>query len=391
MDRRGAERSGARLFGKDRYCPLKPSSRPFRVGRRAGIDRVWASRNFAGTAATTRSGPYMPLRCLLPAAAGAMQELPARRIQFRRIRAIMANMSTNSGPDVESTSFGAKFANKFPLLARAVVVGVWLEGAFVAFLGISRPLSTNQLGGDAHAYWLAGQGNALYDKAPGQIDAYLYSPAFATAIQPLALMPWPFFLGVWILLQSAVLVWLLRPLEFKWSIPIFLFCVPELMNGNIYILLAACAVLGLRRPGIWAFPILTKITGGIGLLWFAVRGEWKQVVQGVCMTVAIAGVSYLFSPSQWHAWLDFLLLHRDGTRDGSISFLVRCSLAIALIVIGARKQWRWLMAPAMVLAAPALALTTLAILTAIPRLTIRMDTSVKPVVDPMTTRPRGGD
>jgi hypothetical protein len=320
-----------------------------------------------------------------------MQELPARRIQFRRIRAIMANMSTNSGPDVESTSFGAKFANKFPLLARVIVVGVWLEGAFVAFLGISRPLSTNQLGGDAHAYWLAGQGNALYDKAPGQIDAYLYSPAFATAIQPLALMPWPFFLGVWILLQSAVLVWLLRPLEFKWSIPIFLFCVPELMNGNIYILLAACAVLGLRRPGIWAFPILTKITGGIGLLWFAVRGEWKQVVQGVCMTVAIAGVSYLFSPSQWHAWLDFLLLHRDGTRDGSISFLVRCSLAIALIVIGARKQWRWLMAPAMVLAAPALALTTLAILTAIPRLTIRMDTSVKPVVDPMTTRPRGGD
>lgn len=297
----------------------------------------------------------------------------------------MAIMSTSSRPGTERVSFGSKFAKKFPLLARVALVGIWLEGAFIAFLGISRPLSTNQLGGDAHAYWLTGQGGVLYDKAPGQIDAYLYSPVFTAVIHPLALLPWPLFLAVWICLQSAVLVWLLSPLRLKWSIPIFLLCVPELVNGNIYILLAAAAVVGLRQPAIWAFPILTKITGGIGLLWFAVQGDWRRVAQGVGVCIAIVTVSYLLAPSQWHAWLDFLVTHRDGTRDGSISFLLRCCLAVVLIVIGARKQWRWLMAPAMVLVAPAIALTTLTILTAIPRLLTRPDPKVDPIIDSRTT------
>ncbi len=296
----------------------------------------------------------------------------------------MATMSTSSRPEAESVSFGTKFADKFPLLARVVVVGVWLEGAFVAFLGIFRPLSANHLGADAHAYWLTGQGSVMYDKAPGQIDAYLYSPAFTAGIHPLALLPWPAFLAVWICLQSAVLVWLLIPLRIKWSIPIFMFCVPELVNGNIYILLAAAAVIGLRQPAIWAFPILTKITGGIGLLWFAVRGEWKRVAQGVGASIAIVSVSYLLVPNEWHAWLDFLVAHRDGTRDGGISFLLRCCLAVVLIVIGARKQWSWLVAPAMVLVAPALAFTTLTILTAIPRLLGQAPKS-DPIVDPRTT------
>lgn len=293
-------------------------------------------------------------------------------------------MSTSSRPDASGASFGTKFANKFPLLARVALVGVWLEGAFIAFLGISRPLSTNQLGGDAHAYWLTGQGAVLYDKAPGQIDAYLYSPAFTAVIHPLALLPWPAFLAVWICLQSGVLIWLLSPLRIKWSIPIFLLCVPELVNGNIYILLAATTVIGLRQPAIWAFPILTKVTGGIGLLWFAVQGDWRRVAQGVGAAVAIVAVSFLLAPSQWHAWLEFLVAYRDGTRDGTISFLIRCCLAVVLIVIGARKQWRWLMAPAMVLVAPALALTTLTILTALPRLLTRTDPTSAAIVNAKT-------
>lgn len=297
-------------------------------------------------------------------------------------------MSISSAPDAESITFGAKFANKFPLFSRVALVGVWLEGAFVAFLGISRPLAANQLGADAHAYWLAGQGNVVYDKAPGQMDAYLYSPAFTTAIQPLAMLPWPLFLAAWICLQSAVLVWLLSPLRIKWSVPIFLLCVPELVNGNIYILLAASAVLGLRRPAFWVFPVLTKITVGIGLLWFVIRGDWRRVAQGVAVSAGVVTASYFLSPNQWHAWLEFLLAHTDGTRDGSISFLVRCSLAFILIVVGARKQWFWLMAPAIVLASPALALTTLTLLTAIPRLAMRVNAVDKPVIDPDTARAR---
>lgn len=302
------------------------------------------------------------------------------------IHAIMTSMSRNEGLDSGGLSFVAGFAKKYPLFARVAPLLVGLEGAFVAFLGISRPIQANQLGSDAHAYWLAGQGNPIYDKAPGQMDAYLYSPAFTAIVQPFAMLPWPLFLTLWICIQSAVLVWLLKPLKAKWSIPIFLLCVPELVNGNIYILLAASAVMGLRKPALWAFPILTKITVGVGLLWFIVRGEWRHAFQGVGILAAIVGLSYIMAPDQWHAWLDFLFDHSDGTRDGSISFLVRSVLAVALIVIGARKQWPWVVAPAMVLASPALALTTLTMLTAIPRLATRVDPGARAISNSTTPR-----
>ena len=48
-----------------------------------------------------------------------------------------------------------------------------------------------------------------------------------------------------------------------------LLAVVELSGGNIR-LLGVAAVIGFRRPP-WSFVILTKVTPGIGLLWFVVR------------------------------------------------------------------------------------------------------------------------
>ena len=45
----------------------------------------------------------------------------------------------------------------------------------------------------------------------------------------------------------------------------------ELAGGNIHLLLAAAIVLGFRWPWTWSLVLLTKITPGIGLLWFVVR------------------------------------------------------------------------------------------------------------------------
>ena len=36
-------------------------------------------------------------------------------------------------------------------------------------------------------------------------------------------------------------------------------------------------VLGFRWPFTWAFVLLTKVTPGVGLLWFAVRREWRSL------------------------------------------------------------------------------------------------------------------
>jgi Glycosyltransferase family 87 len=259
-------------------------------------------------------------------------------------------------------------ATKYPLFTRVALVLAWLLGALAALQAVRLGITDRNLGTDAHAYWLVGQGNVVYDKAPGQLNAYLYSPAFAAAVRPLAMLPWRLFLAAWICLETGALLWLLKPLQARWAVPFFLLCIPELVIGNVYLMLAAVAVAGLRRPALWAFPILTKVTPGVGLLWFAFRGEWRGLLNGAAATMLIVCASYLFAPLQWHQWVGFLLNHDDGARDGGVGFAVRCLLAVTLVAVGARTNRAWLIAPAMVLASPASALVTLTMLVAVPRL-----------------------
>ena len=50
----------------------------------------------------------------------------------------------------------------------------------------------------------------------------------------------PAFLTGWIALLVATLVWLLRRVRLRWAIPFALLCVPELVVGNVFLLIAAC-------------------------------------------------------------------------------------------------------------------------------------------------------
>jgi len=261
-----------------------------------------------------------------------------------------------------------KFTSKFPLFTKVALVLTWLIGPYFAAHGVYFAVLNRNPGIDAHAYWLAGRGPVDYSRVAGEIDAYLYSPAFATAVRPLAALDWPFFFAAWVVLQGSLLAWLLKPLPFRWSIPIFLLCVPELVNANIFILLAASAVIGTRYPVSWAFPLLTKITSGVGLFWYAARREWMNVAKILTFTAAIAAVSYILTPNEWQAWFHFLLSNSGGTQDGTVSFVLRCLAAVMTVMWGAKKNLHWVMAPAMVLASPVFALPTLTLLAAIPRL-----------------------
>ncbi len=62
----------------------------------------------------------------------------------------------------------------------------------------------------------------------------------------------------------------------------------DLLVGNIHLMLGAAIVLGFRYPAAWAFPILTKVTPGVGILWFAVRREWRPLFMAVAVTAAVA-------------------------------------------------------------------------------------------------------
>ena len=73
-----------------------------------------------------------------------------------------------------------------------------------------------------------------------------------------------------------VLYWLVRP--WPWALLILLLpWTYELFVGQVHLFIAAAIVLGFRWPALWAFNILTKVTPGVGLLWFLVRREWRSL------------------------------------------------------------------------------------------------------------------
>jgi Glycosyltransferase family 87 len=291
------------------------------------------------------------------------------------------SLRPTTGPVDEPSSFAAEY----PLATKLALVATWIVGFLIAYDGITAVILGGIFAQDSHAYWLAAQGDLQYERVAGQKDAFLYSPLFLSAIRPLAVLPWPLFLAAWIALLTAVLAWLLKPLQLRWALPVFLLCLPELLVGNIFILLGAAAVLGLKHPSAWTFAILTKVTTGVGLLWFLVRGDWRRLRQGATVAVALLALSYTLEPGHWRDWVSLLLEGGDGITDGRTGILLRCLLATALVVVGARKHWPWLIAPAMVLATPVLvSYPALTILAAVPRLLLMEKEAPGPIATRFT-------
>lgn len=295
---------------------------------------------------------------------------PPQRPEHRTITTSYGHHARAAPLDAAATAQRDEAANRHPHLYPLGNVIVWYLGAISVYLTAGALLTVDAvLGSDAHAYWSAAQGATTYDKAPGDTDAYLYSPAFLTVVRPLAMLPWPMFIGIWICIEAAVLGWLLKPLPKRWGIPIFMCCVPELTVGNINVLLAGATVLAMRSPTLWAVSFLTKVTPGIGVLWFAFRGEWRRFLHGVGGTVAVIAVFCVLDPAAFLAWAEFLLHHDEGTEDGKAGFALRCLAAVMLIALGARTRRAWLIPLGMLLASPVVFnLPALALLSSIPRL-----------------------
>jgi Glycosyltransferase family 87 len=225
---------------------------------------------------------------------------------------------------------------------------------------------------DAYAYWATRSGDLYGSAETGRIGAYLYSPAFAQLLRPLTVVPWPVFCAAWTTLLCAV-YWRLvgrLALPFLLFIPISF----EIVSGNVHLLIAAAIVAGFRYPVAWALPLLTKVTPGVALLWFAVRREWRSLAIAVGATAAISAVSFVLAPDAWRQWA--ALLVRDAGAPlqtlgwyAPIPLLVRLPVAAAVVVWGARTNRRWTVPVAVVLSLPVVWLNSLAILAALPLLT----------------------
>jgi hypothetical protein len=209
-------------------------------------------------------------------------------------------------------------------------------------------------GQDARCYWLPSLAAPYASANWTDPIAYVYSPAFLQLVSPLTSLPWQAFVAVWTAILVAAIAWLTGPRLLVWGV---LIAGMELAGGNISLLLAVAIVLGFRWPAAWAFVLLTKVTPGIGLLWFAVRGEWRSLGIALGATLAVVVASALVMPSAWAQWFNVLTsaAGRDGTWAAvPIPLWFRLPVAIAVVVWGARTNRRWVVPVASMIALPAL-------------------------------------
>jgi hypothetical protein len=186
------------------------------------------------------------------------------------------------------------------------------------------------------------------------IGAYPYSPAFAQLVYPLNLLPWPVFVAAWTALLIGAVYLITGPELFLLGLAVGAM---EIAGGNISLLLTLAIVAGFRRPWTWAFVILTKITPGIGLLWFALRREWRPLAIALGATAAVVGVSYLVMPGAWRDWIGLLSANtgKGGTWAAvPIPLWIRGPIGVVLLVWGAPRNQRWVVPVAAMLALPAL-------------------------------------
>jgi hypothetical protein len=219
-------------------------------------------------------------------------------------------------------------------------------------------LTFNDYQHDARAYWSLGLDDLYGRGEVGGVDAYLYSPAFAQAFVPLTWLPWTVFAGLWAALNLAALTWMAGPV-----IAGLLLIVPgspvidEVGTGNIHLLIAAAVVIGFRWPIAWAFPLLTKVAPGVGVLWFAGARRWRALAMALGGTAIICSVSFVLAPALWFDWVGVLTGNVDRPIPTEIAIIpgplwIRAAVAGAVAVIGGWREWRWTVPVAATLALP---------------------------------------
>ena len=239
---------------------------------------------------------------------------------------------------------------------------LWVLAVIFAETAVRTFVDRDWMGADAHAYWLAGRSTVPYQlAAPGHMDAFEYSPVFLQVVRPFTHLPFTVFAVGWSLVELAIFWWMTNGLAWRWRVPVLLLCVPELALGNINAFLGLVIILGFSRPELWAFPALTKITPmAVGAVWFLVRGEWRALVRMTVATLVLVGISYLFDPGLWADWFRYLTSHSTDTlpRGGwhlanqRLDVGIRLTVACLVTALLARRDVRWPLPMALIVAVP---------------------------------------
>ncbi len=102
--------------------------------------------------------------------------------------------------------------------------------------------------------------------------------------------------------------------------------------------------------------LLTKVTPGIGVLWFAVRREWRSLAIALGVTALFAIASTIVAPQYWGQWLDSIFSNLNEPQYYSIPppAPIRLPIAALVVIWGARTDRPWTVAVAATLGLPIL-------------------------------------
>jgi hypothetical protein len=253
--------------------------------------------------------------------------------------------------------------------AREGIVVIALGALLLVLVAQLREPAVPWLTWDARVYWDASLATDLYAEARvGALGAYLYSPAFAQLLAPAGLLPWFAFVFGWAALSMAVAVALVREAvaRHRWLwLPLATLAILDIGAGNVNVILAGAIVVGFRWPGAWALVILTKVTPGLGLVWFAVRREWRNLAVAAGVTLLVIGLSAAFELTSWAEWVTMLASNATPVQlhgDIAVPAHVRFPVALLLVAWGARTDRPWVVPIACVLLLPVIWPNALALL-----------------------------
>lgn len=194
-----------------------------------------------------------------------------------------------------------------------------------------------------------------------------YSPAFLTAFAPFRLLPFELFVWVWAALHVAGLLWLRAG---------FMLAIPgvneDVIRGNITVFIAIAIVLALRHPAAWAFPLLTKVLPGVGMVWHLVRREWRSLVIAIAVTLSIVLVGVAVNRQAWVDWVT--LLAGEGTSAAGF-LLPRVVLGALVVGYAGLSSRAWLVPVGALVAWSVPWLPAFMVLAAIPRLMVERRTA----------------
>lgn len=232
---------------------------------------------------------------------------------------------------------------------------------------------------DEYSYWVGGHraltGQPLYDPTDTFVTpfAYRYPPIVAQVLAPIvAVVPPLAFTAAWTILMLGCLWWLAgRNVLVALAMCAFPPIAVEFWFRNVHLILAVLLVLGLRRWGGWfAVGASIKLAPGLGLLYLAARGRWREAAVAAGFGGVLLLVSIALSPDAWRQFLDITLAR--GPTDASaflpVPYFVRAVAGVVLTVVAARLKPRIggpLFVVAAVLALPTLWFTALSTLAAV--------------------------